>query len=116
VQRFTKRLEGKISVGLLFITTGLSQNMGNNKSSYDYGKCHVCGKQMKEERITQHFWLKGKLIVIESVPAGVCPQCGEKTVKSDVGRQLATLIQNLKSLPKRKTITVQVVRYAKEVA
>ena len=90
--------------------------MSNNKSTYDYGKCHVCGELMKERRINQDFWLKGKLIVIESVPAGVCPQCGEKIVKADVGRQLATLIQNLRRLPKRKTITVPVVRYAKEVA
>jgi YgiT-type zinc finger domain-containing protein len=89
--------------------------MSNHKSTYDYGKCHVCGEQMNEKRIKQDFWLKGKLIVIESVPAGVCPQCGEKIVKADVGRQLVTLIRNLKRLPKRKTITVPVVRYAKEV-
>ena len=89
--------------------------MNNNKRDYDYGKCHVCGEQMQQKRINQDFWLKGKLIVIESVPAGVCPQCGEKIVKADVGRQLAALIQNLRRLPKRKTITVPVVRYAKEV-
>ena len=90
--------------------------MSNDKSTYDYGKCHVCGEQMKEKRINQDFRLKGKLIVVESVPAGVCPQCGEKIVKADVGRQLAALIQNLKRLPKRRTISVPVVRYAKEVA
>ncbi|HVS82507.1 MAG TPA: type II toxin-antitoxin system MqsA family antitoxin [Pyrinomonadaceae bacterium] len=90
--------------------------MSNNKSTYDYGKCHVCGEQMKEKRINQDFWLKGKLIVVESVPAGVCPQCGEKIVKADVGRRIAALIQDLRRLPKRKTITVPVVRYAKEVA
>ncbi|MGZ8843734.1 MAG: type II toxin-antitoxin system MqsA family antitoxin [Pyrinomonadaceae bacterium] len=87
-----------------------------DKPTYDYGKCHVYGEQMREKQINRDFWLKGKLIVIESVPAGVCPQCGEKIVKADVGRQLATLIQNLRRLPKRKTITVPVVRYAKEVA
>jgi YgiT-type zinc finger domain-containing protein len=90
--------------------------MANNKANYDYGKCHVCGEQMEEKRINQDFWLKGKLIVIESVPAGVCPQCGEKIVKADVGRQLSNLIGNLRRLPKRKTMTVPVVRYAKEVA
>lgn len=90
--------------------------MNNNKAAYNYGKCHVCGEQMKEKRINQDLWVKGKLIVIESVPAGVCPQCGEKIVKADVGRQLAALIANLKRLPRRRTITVPVVRYAKEVA
>ena len=36
--------------------------MNNNKPTYDYGKCHVCGEQMQEKRINQDFWLKGKLI------------------------------------------------------
>jgi len=82
----------------------------------NYGKCHVCGEQMEERRIKQDFWLKGKLIVIESVPAGVCPQCGEKIVKADVGRHLASLLQKVNRLPKQKTISVPVVRYEKEVA
>lgn len=90
--------------------------MRNQKSTYNYGKCHVCGEQMEEKKINQDFWLKGKLIVIESVPAGVCPQCGEKVVRADVGRQLASLIQNRSRLPKQKTISVPVVRYEKEVA
>jgi YgiT-type zinc finger domain-containing protein len=71
---------------------------------------------MQEKRIKQDFWLKGKLIVIESVPAGVCPQCGETIVKADVGRELGTLIGNLRRVPNRRTITVPVIRYAKEVA
>ena len=90
--------------------------MSNNKKSYDYGKCHVCGEQMQEKRINQDFWLRGKLVVIESVPAGVCPQCGEKIVKADVGRQLATLIRNLPRNSKRKTIRVPVIRYVKAAA
>ena len=90
--------------------------MRNHKSTYKYGKCHVCGEQMEERKINQDFWLKGKLIVIESVPAGVCPQCGEKIVKADVGRQLASLIQNVKRLPKQKPMSVPVVRYARKVA
>ncbi|HMH44352.1 MAG TPA: YgiT-type zinc finger protein [Pyrinomonadaceae bacterium] len=90
--------------------------MAYNKRHYDYGKCHVCGEQMREKRISQDFWLKGKLIVIESVPAGVCPQCGEKIVKADVGRQLATIIGNVPNSRTRKTITVPVIKYAKEAA
>jgi len=90
--------------------------MANNKRHYDYGKCHVCGEQMHEKQINQDFWLKGKLIVIESVPAGVCPKCGEKIVKADVGRQLAKIIGNVRQSRTRKTITVPVIKYAKEAA
>ena len=71
---------------------------------------------MLAKRISQDFWLKGKLLVIESVPAGVCPQCGEKIVKADVGRQLAMLIGNLRRAPNRRTISVLVIQFAKEVA
>ena len=88
--------------------------MNNNKKKYDYGKCHVCGEQMQERKVNQDFWLKGKLVVIVAVPAGVCHECGEKIVKADVGRQLTNLIGNLRSLPKRKTITVPFIKYAKE--
>lgn len=90
--------------------------MSNNKPTYDYGKCHVCGEKMEKKKINQDFWLKGKLIVIESVPAGVCPQCGEKIVKAEVGRQVATLIENRRRVPKGRTMAVPVIRYAKEVA
>jgi len=90
--------------------------MSNNKKNYDYGKCHICGEQVQEKRINQDFWLKGKLVVIESVPAGVCPQCGEKIVRAEVGRQLGTMIGNLRHARKRKTITVPVIKYEKEAA
>ncbi|MCH8291986.1 YgiT-type zinc finger protein [Candidatus Poribacteria bacterium] len=33
-------------------------------------------------------------MVEEDVPVGVCPQCGERVVKADVGRWIANLIEN----------------------
>jgi ssDNA-binding Zn-finger/Zn-ribbon topoisomerase 1 len=98
--------------------------MNNNKKSYDYGKCHVCGEQMQEQRINQTFWVRSprvskgskKLVAIEPVPVGVCHQCGEKIVKADVGRQPTALIANLRRVPKRKTIAIPVIRYVKAVA
>jgi YgiT-type zinc finger domain-containing protein len=90
--------------------------MNNNKKKYNYGKCHVCGEQMQERKVSQDFWVKNKLVIIESVPAGVCPQCGERVVRAEVGRQLANLIGNLSRVAKRKTITVPVIKYAREAA
>src|SRR5437660_5469791 len=97
--------------------------MSNDKKKHNYGKCHVCGAQMQEKKINQAFWVRSprvskgasRLVVIESVPAGVCPQCGE-IVKADGGRQLANLIANPSHVSKRKTITVPVIKYAKEAA
>lgn len=83
---------------------------------YRYGECHLCGEAMEEKRIKQDFWIKGKLIVMEDVPAGVCPQCGEKVVKADVGQQIAALLKDLKHSKKTKTISVPVIKFAGEVA
>jgi YgiT-type zinc finger domain-containing protein len=65
------------------------------KNSYDYGECEICNTPLQEKRINQDFWLQGQLIVVENVPAGVCPRCGEKVVKADVGRGIAELIKKL---------------------
>lgn len=83
---------------------------------YDYDGCHICGEQMEEKRVKQDFWIKGKLIVIEDVPAGVCPRCGEKVVKADVGRGIAALIQDSKKLKRAKVMNVPVIKFEREVA
>ena len=83
---------------------------------YDYGECQVCGAPMAERRVKQEFWVKGKLMVIEGVPAGVCAQCGERIVKADVGRSLAELVVNAKRLRRRRMMSVPVVRFARNVA
>src|SRR5205807_10198204 len=96
--------------------TPWNEVMKDHQTSYDYGACQICGERMEEQRIKQDFWIKGKLIVIEDVPAGVCPQCGEKVVKAEVGRQIATLTGNVRHWRKTRTMNVPVIRFAKEVA
>jgi len=85
-------------------------------TAYDYGECHVCGERMEERHIKQDFWIKEKLIVIEDVPAGVCPRCGEKVVRADVGLQLAALLGNSARLRQTHTMRVAVIRFEKAVA
>lgn len=82
---------------------------------HDYSKCQICGEQMEERQIRQDFWIKGNLIVIEDVAAGVCPQCGEKVVRSDVGRQMAVLISESDRTEPVRSISVPVLQF-KEVA
>jgi YgiT-type zinc finger domain-containing protein len=86
------------------------------RTAYDYGECHVCGEQMEEWQIKQDFWIKEKLIVIEDVPAGVCPRCGEKVVRAEVGQQLAALLGNSERLRQTHTMRVPVLRFEKAVA
>lgn len=82
-----------------------------SEQKYDYGRWHVCGEQMAEKLIKQEFWIKGNLIVIENVPAGVCPQCGEKVVKADIGQQIATLLAGDSQLQPVRSISVPVFEF-----
>lgn len=83
---------------------------------YDYGKCHVCGGKIEAKQIRQDFWIKGKLIVVEKIPAGVCTRCGEKILKTKVGQRLAEVVASKSGFKKVGTMTVPVVRFAEEVA
>jgi len=66
---------------------------------------------MVEQQIKQDFWIKGNLIVIEDAPAGVCPQCGEKVVRADVGRQIVTLIAGIERAQPVRSINVPVLQF-----
>lgn len=86
-----------------------------NNATYDYGNCHVCGEQMVERLINQDFWIKENLIVIENVPAGICPQCGEKVVRAAVGQQISNLLAHSKEIQPTRSINVPVIEF-KQVA
>ncbi|HEV8718803.1 MAG TPA: YgiT-type zinc finger protein [Candidatus Binatia bacterium] len=90
--------------------------MKKSRSLYDYGKCHVCGERMEERLIKQEFWIKRKLIVVEDIPAGVCPQCGEKVVRANIGRLIAVLLEDAKRLRKARTMSVPILSFAEEIA
>jgi len=78
---------------------------------YDYGECEICNAPMQEKLIKQDFWIRGKLIVVEDVPAGVCPRCGEKVVKADVGQWIAKLIENSERITKAPRISVPAIKF-----
>lgn len=86
------------------------------KTKYDYGECEICGALMEEKLIKQDFWLRGELIIVEDVPAGVCPRCGEKVVKADMGLLILKLIKNSKRIAKSPRISVPAVKFDAEEA
>ena len=83
---------------------------------YDYGKCHICNTTIVEKTIQQDFWVKDKLIVIEKIPAGVCPQCGEKIVNAKVGKHIAKLLKDTNRINEAPTISVPLVKYEDAMA
>ena len=85
--------------------------MKRKPARYNYGECEICDTPVREKRITQDFWIRGRLIVVENVPAGVCPRCGEKVVNASVGRRLAELVRDDKQIAKAAHISVPALAY-----
>ena len=73
--------------------------------------CHNCGSPVQRRRVKQDFWIKGKLIVVENVPAAVCLQCGERRVDAATGRRVLQLLNDRQSISTAPTIPVPRVRY-----
>ncbi len=85
--------------------------MKTKTTPYDYGECEVCDTPLEAKQVKQDFWIGGRLIVVENVPAGVCPQCGEKVVNATVGRHLAELVRDTKRIAKAARISVPALAY-----
>ena len=83
---------------------------------YNYGKCEICDTPLEEKSIRQDFWIKDKLVVVEKVPAGVCPQCGEKVVKAEVGEHIAELLKDSNRINRAPTISVPFIKFEVEPA
>jgi len=79
--------------------------------SYNYGKCEICNTPLQGKLIKQDFWIRKKLIVVEDVPAGVCPKCGEKVVKADVGQWILRLIENSDRIARAPRISVPKIKF-----
>ena len=65
----------------------------------------------KKHSSVMDFWIRGELIVVEDVPAGVCPQCGEKVVKANVGRWIAKLLENTERIAEAPRISVPTIKF-----
>jgi YgiT-type zinc finger domain-containing protein len=86
--------------------------MKTKATRYDYGECEICNTPMQERSIKQDFWIRSKLIIVEDVPAGVCPQCGAKVVKATVGQRIMKLIRNSQKLAKAPRISAPAIKYS----
>lgn len=51
---------------------------------------------------------------MEDVPAGVCPHCGEKVVKAEVGRWITRLLENPERIAKAPKISVPSIKFDRE--
>ncbi|MBI4902764.1 MAG: type II toxin-antitoxin system MqsA family antitoxin [Acidobacteria bacterium] len=52
-------------------------------------RCDVCGRAEREHRLIRYNFSQGdRLVVVDHVPAEVCPNCGEVSLRPDVVERL----------------------------
>lgn len=52
-------------------------------------KCEVCGRAERENRMIRYSFSDGdRLVVVDHVPAEICPNCGEVSLSPDVVERL----------------------------
>jgi YgiT-type zinc finger domain-containing protein len=85
--------------------------MIKHNNTYDYGECEFCDTPLEEQYIKQDFWLRGELIVVEHVRAGVCPRCGAKVVNAEVGQQILTLLEDARRIAAAPRLAVPILDF-----
>ena len=71
-----------------------------------FDKCYFCRAKVVEQLITIDYRWGDILVVIKDVPAGVCQQCGEKYLESDVYKELERLAKNKSHLTGKMTVDI----------
>jgi len=70
-----------------------------------YHRCHFCGGEVEERRITVDYrWGEQLVAIIENVPVGVCQVCGEQYFKAEVVKEMEKLARS----PEKPSRTLQV--------
>jgi len=63
---------------------------------HQYNDCYFCGGVVEERLLPREIRWKGKLLVFENVPMGVCSQCGEKFLRPEVAKKIDTALESAK--------------------
>lgn len=50
--------------------------------------CDLCGSHLVEQKVTYSVEVDGKWVIVEHVPAKVCPQCGARLFSPDTVERL----------------------------
>jgi len=69
-------------------------------------KCYFCKGKVVKQHVTLDYRWGNNLMVIQDVPAGVCHQCGEKYLASDVYKELEKLAKSKSHLLGKMTVDI----------
>ena len=69
--------------------------------------CDICGKKGAEVRYVTRSYSKGtNLLIIENVPAVVCPNCGESYLTAETLHEIERIKLHRKNLAKARSVSV----------
>ena len=73
-------------------------------------KCHVCGStRAHEELISEVFYINGKPVLVEIIPAQVCERCGEQIFSKETADKVRLLVHS--PVKPKKSVKVDVSTY-----
>ncbi len=68
---------------------------GGDCMNRTYHKCHFCGGDVVEKRITADYrWGEELIALIENVPTGVCQVCGEQYLKAEIVKEIERVVHS----------------------
>ena len=57
-----------------------------------YSRCYFCGGDVSEKSVTVDYrWGDELMAIIDNVPAGVCPGCGEQYFRAEIVKEMEKL-------------------------
>ena len=66
-------------------------------------RCEYCNGKVSAKKVTVHYRHRGKLVVIENVPARVCRSCGERYYDAVTVEKMETIARQ-KRAPRRAVL------------
>ena len=73
---------------------------------WDGETCEYCGGTLIEKRVTGHRKIKGKYILIEKIPAGVCRACGTRYYAANVLKLMEESIRGHRTAKREVVVPV----------
>lgn len=76
--------------------------------------CEYCNGELRPKTVTVHYRHKGKLVLIENVPARVCRRCGERYYDASTIEKMETIARRKSTV--EKTVLVPIRDFTKTAA
>ena len=68
--------------------------------------CEYCNGKIVEKRVTLHRIVKGKYVLIENVPAGVCTECGTRYYAANVLKMIEESVHGRRQIAREVVVPV----------